>query len=86
MAWRNVLLSPSERDLINHYRECLLARGLAGVPSGDEIFEQYRHWVIYGMQAWVANYDQWGQKGLPMNERFFTAGEDLDTWKALLGA
>ena len=76
----------SERDLLKHYRECLLARGLEGVPGVDEIFEQYRRWVIYGMQAWVANYDQWGQKGLPMNERFFTAGEDLDTWKALLGA
>jgi hypothetical protein len=27
--------------------------------------------------------DHWGQNGLPMNERFFTAGEDLETLKAL---
>jgi hypothetical protein len=27
--------------------------------------------------------DHWGQIGLPMNERFFTAGEDLDTWTLL---
>ncbi|MFA7553664.1 MAG: oxidoreductase family protein [Spongiibacteraceae bacterium] len=75
----------SERDLLNHYREHLIARGAHDVPSLDIIFENYRRWVIYGMQAWVANMDSWGQSGMPMNERFFTAGEDLDTWKLLLG-
>jgi hypothetical protein len=75
----------SERDLITHYRQQLIARGANNVPSADVIFEHYRRWVIYGMQAWVANMDHWGQSGLPMNERFFTAGEDLGTWQALLG-
>ncbi|MAT50951.1 MAG: aminoglycoside phosphotransferase [Porticoccaceae bacterium] len=72
-----------ERELIAYYREQLLSRGVSGVPSADDIFENYRRWVIYGMQAWVANMDHWGQTGKPMNERFFTAGEDLETWKAL---
>lgn len=76
----------SERDLLKHYREHLIARGAEGVPSLDNIFEQYRRWAIYGMQAWIANMDEWGQSGLPMNERFFTAGEDLETWKLLLGS
>lgn len=75
----------SERDLLNHYRESLIARGVPDVPSLDVIFEHYRRWVIYGAQAWVANMDHWGQSGLPMNERFFTAMEDLDTWALLLG-
>lgn len=38
---------------------------------------------MYGIQAWVANSDSWGQNGLPMNERFFAAAEDLGTWKLL---
>jgi hypothetical protein len=37
------------------------------------------------MQAWIANVDAWGQTGLPMVERFFTASEDLETAKLLEG-
>src|SRR3546814_6494993 len=74
----------SERDLLAHYRAALVATGAEGVPNLDNIFEQYRRWVIYGMQAWIANMDFWGQIGLPMTKRFFTAGEDLETWKLLL--
>lgn len=75
----------SERDLLKQYREALIRHGAEGVPDLDTIFEQYRRWVIYGIQAWIANLDDWGQPGFHMNERFFTAGEDLGTWKALLG-
>jgi aminoglycoside phosphotransferase (APT) family kinase protein len=75
----------NQRDLIAHYREQLLAQGATNVIGTEEIWEQYRRWVMYGIQAWVANMDSWGQNGLPMNERFFTAGEDLGTWKLLLG-
>jgi hypothetical protein len=74
-----------ERALIAHFREQLLAQGAANVISLDAIWEQYRRWVMYGIQAWAANMDSWGQNGLPMNQRFFTAGEDLGTWKLLLG-
>lgn len=74
-----------EKDLIALYRDKLIATGAANVPSREEIWQQYSRWVMYGIQAWVANADKWGQNGLPMNERFFTAGEDLGTWKLLLG-
>ena len=75
----------SEQDLLKHYREHLVARGAKDVPSADALFDSHRRWVIYGMQSWIANMDSWGQSGLPMNERFFTAAEDLETWKLLLG-
>ncbi len=73
------------RDLVALYREKLLAAGAEGVIDLDEAWEQVRRWVMYGIQAWAANMDHWGQNGLPMNERFFAAGEELDTWKLLLG-
>lgn len=74
-----------ERDMLAYYRDRLIATGASNVINLDEIWEHYRRWVIYGIQAWVANMDHWGQNGLPMNERFFTAAEDLGSWKLLLG-
>jgi aminoglycoside phosphotransferase (APT) family kinase protein len=73
----------SERALHKHYRDALVATGAQGVAPLEEIFENYRRWIIYGQQAWIANMDHWGQNGIPMNQRFFTAGEDLETLKAL---
>lgn len=73
------------RDLLAIYREELIKTGATGVPSLDEIWELTRRWVIYGVQAWVVNLDAWGQKGLHMNERFFSAAADYDSW-ALNGA
>jgi hypothetical protein len=75
----------NQRELIAHYRAQLIANGVHDVISLEDIWEQYRRWVMYGIQAWVANMDSWGQNGLPMNERFFAAGEELGTWKLLLG-
>lgn len=73
------------RDLVAHYRDCLIREGATGVIDLDTIWtEQLPRWVMYGIQAWVANMDHWGQNGLPMNERFFAAGEDMGSW-ALLG-
>ena len=74
----------SHRELVAHYRDCLIKEGATDVIGIDEIWEQIPRWVIYGIQAWAANMDHWGQNGLPMNERFFAAGEDLGTWKLLL--
>lgn len=72
------------RDLIAHYRDCLIREGATDVIALDTIWnEQIPRWVMYGIQAWVANMDHWGQNGLPMNERFFAAGEDLNSWKLL---
>ena len=64
--------------------DAAFANGATHVIPLPEIWEQYRRWAMYGIQAWAANMDSWGQNGLPMNERFFTAGEDLGTWKLLL--
>jgi len=73
----------SERDLLRHYRECLLACGVTAVADEQQIFEHYRRWVIYGLQVWLGNLDSW-QVGVHLNERFFTAAVDLGTWQALL--
>ena len=74
------------KDLVAHYRDCLIKQGATDVIDLDTIWnEQIPRWVMYGIQAWVANMDYWGQNGLPMNERFFAAGEDLNSWKILLG-
>lgn len=72
------------KELVKQYRDYLIATGVAGVPSFEEAWEQTRLWVMYGLQAWVANLDAWGQNGIPMNERFFVAAEDYGTW-GLLG-
>jgi aminoglycoside phosphotransferase (APT) family kinase protein len=75
----------SERQLLKHYREALVATGAQDVASDEDIWDSYRHWPIYGCQAWLANMDEWGQTGYPMNERFFTALQDLDTVRLLNG-
>src|SRR3546814_19775742 len=67
---------------IAHYRQHLVATGATNVIDLDEIWEQVRRWVMYGIQAWAANMDHWGQNGLPMNERFFAAGEDMGDRKS----
>ena len=74
------------KDLVAHYRDCLIKEVATNVIDLETIWnEQIPRWVIYGIQAWAANMDHWGQNGLPMNERFFTAGEDFNTWAILLG-
>jgi hypothetical protein len=73
----------SAKDLIKHYREALKATGAEGVLDQDAAFEQYRRWPVYGMQAWVANVDVWGQGGRHITERFFSAAEDMDTINVL---
>lgn len=73
----------SAADLIRHYREALTAHGAEGVLGQDDAWEQFRRWPVYGMQAWAANMDEWGQKGMVMIERFFTAAEDMGTIEAL---
>jgi hypothetical protein len=73
----------SERHLLSHYREALLSTGAQNVIDVERIWAEYRRWPIYGMQSWIANVDAWGQTGLPIVERFFTAAEDLQTAKLL---
>jgi Protein of unknown function (DUF1679) len=71
------------KDMVKQYREYLIATGAQGVPDFEEAWEQTRLFVMYGVQAWVANLDAWGQNGIPMNERFFVAAEDYGTWRLL---
>jgi hypothetical protein len=70
----------NDRDLVEDYRQRLLATGAAGVPDRDEAWRQYTLWPAYGTQAWLGNINQWGQRnGVEMVKRHFTAAEDYDT-------
>ena len=60
-----------------------MATGAHGVLDQEQAWEQFRRWPVYGMQAWLANVDLWGQSGLGMVERFFTAAEDMETIELL---
>lgn len=73
----------NDRDLLRHYRQCLVDTGAQGVPDDEALWESYRRWPPYAMQAWIANMDEWGQKGAHIVERIFVAGEDLGTVEAL---
>jgi hypothetical protein len=42
----------SERDLIDHYRGCLAARGVTP-PTADEAWLGYRRHAIYGVAMWL---------------------------------
>ena len=69
----------TERDLLGHYRDALLATGAADVPGPEEIWAQYRRWPMYGLQSWLGTKDHWGQDNHTMIERFVAAADDLDT-------
>ncbi len=74
----------NHKDMVRQYRDYLIGTGAQHVPSFEDAWDETRLWVMYGLQAWVANLDSWGQSGIPMNERFFVAAEDYGTW-GLLG-
>jgi hypothetical protein len=70
----------SDRELVEDYRQRLLATGADGVPARDEAWRQFTLWPAYGTQAWLGNINQWGQRnGVAMVERHFAAAEDYDT-------
>lgn len=73
----------SERALLKHYRDALVATGAEDVPDIDTIFEHYRRWPIYGLQAWLQIEDWWGQDGSPALDRVSRAIEDHDTLSLL---
>ena len=69
-----------DRDLVELYRQHLLATGAQGVPSSDEAWQQFIRWPAYGTQAWLGNINMWGQSsGAAMVQRHFAASEDYDT-------
>ncbi len=70
----------SDRELVEHYRQRVLAAGAFGVPDRDEAWQQFMRWPAYGTQAWLGNINQWGQhSGVEMVRRQFTASDDYDT-------
>ena len=74
----------ADRDLVEHYRQRLLATGATDVPDADEAWQRYTRWPAYGSQAWLGNINQWGQRnGVEMVKRHFTALEDYDTVRVL---
>ncbi|WP_313053534.1 phosphotransferase [Pseudomonas lopnurensis] len=73
----------SAGELLRHYRETLIGLGADGVLDQDAAWDQLRRWPLYGMQAWLANVDEWGQDGRIMVERFFAAAEDFESIRLL---
>jgi hypothetical protein len=74
----------SDRDLVEHYRQRLLATGAADVPDRDDAWQRFVRWPAYGAQAWLGNINQWGQRnGVAIVERQFAALEDYDTVSVL---
>ncbi|MCW2525446.1 MAG: hypothetical protein JWM76_306 [Pseudonocardiales bacterium] len=69
----------TERDLLAHYRDRLLATGAQDVPDVDTIFEHYRRWAMYGLMSWMGTKDHWGQDNHEAIHRFSVATTDLDT-------
>ena len=70
----------ADRDLIEQYRQQLVATGAEGVPDRDEAWQRCLRWPAYGTQAWLGNVNQWGQQsGADMVERQFAALADYDT-------
>jgi Phosphotransferase enzyme family len=70
----------ADRDLVEHYRQRLIATGADAVPSSVEAWEQFMRWPAYGTQAWLGNINQWGQRsGVEMVKRQFAASDDYDT-------
>lgn len=70
----------NDRELVEDYRQRLLATGADGVPTKDEAWRQFTLWPAYGSQAWLGNINQWGQRnGVQMVNRHFTALTDYDT-------
>ncbi len=70
----------NDRDLVEHFRQHLLATGAQGVAGSDEAWQQFMRWPAYGTQAWLGNINMWGQSsGADMVARHFAASDDYDT-------
>src|SRR3546814_3779805 len=55
----------ADRRLLDHYREALLATGAEGVPDRETMWDHFRRWPVYGIQAWLQVEEWWGQNGRP---------------------
>lgn len=75
----------NERELLALYRDKLVAIVAKGMVELDEIWEQNRRWIIYGMRACVPALACWRHTSRPFQEYFFAATEDHDIWQLLVG-
>ena len=75
----------ADRQLLDHYRQALIATGVRDVPDRDVMWDHFRRWPVYGIQAWLQVEEWWGQNGRPPTERFSAAIIDYDS-AGLLGA
>ena len=76
----------ADRDLVEHYRQALTTAGVDPVPSWDDLWQQFVRWPTYGAEAWLGNFNQWGQQtGAEMVRRHFLAAEDYGTFDLLTG-
>ncbi|MBU3948044.1 MAG: ecdysteroid 22-kinase family protein [Proteobacteria bacterium] len=71
----------AERDLLRHYLDHFAAMG-GKKFTFDEVWEEYRRMVIWGLVAWQSNINP-GEKTMPPLERFCMAAKDLETHKLL---
>jgi aminoglycoside phosphotransferase (APT) family kinase protein len=71
-------------DLVEHYRQALVAAGAESAPSRDDAWQQFVRWPAYGTECWLGNLNQWGEStGAEMVRRHFAAAEDYDTFDLL---
>jgi hypothetical protein len=75
----------SERDIVAHYRQALVARGVTDAPSSDELFLSYRQNLMHNFASSVLNpYDmQTAEVTNITATRTLHAMIDLDAVKAL---
>jgi hypothetical protein len=74
----------ADRDLVEHYRQRLIAAGAEDVGGRDDAWQQFIRWPGYGTQAWLGNINQWGQRsGVEMVKRQFAASDDYETVERL---
>jgi hypothetical protein len=74
----------ADRDLVEHYRQALIAAGAEPAPSKDDAWQEFVRWPVYGAEAWLGNVNQWGQQtGAEMVGRHFAAAQDFGTFDIL---
>lgn len=73
-----------ERDLLEHYRQRLVANGVKDAPPADEVWEAYRRHAMHGfMWAFTPTEMQPEEICVAEGHRFGVAVRDLDTFGAL---
>jgi len=74
----------AERDLLAHYRECLIENGVVAPPAFEEMFEAYRRHAMHGFMWFTCPVEmQPDDLCVAEGERFGTAVSDLDTLGSL---